>query len=101
MTATTFDTLKFARTLRDKAHFSNEQAEGMADAISEIVRNDIATKEDIESLRAATKADIDSLRVSTKADIDSLRAATKADIDSLRVSTKADIDSLRVSMKGD
>jgi hypothetical protein len=91
MTATTFDTLKFARTLRDRAHFTNEQAEGMAEAISEVVQNDIATKTDIESLRISTNTDIESLRISTKTDIESLRISTNTDIESLRISTKADI----------
>jgi hypothetical protein len=87
MTATTFDTLKFARTLRDRAHFTNEQAEGMAEAISEVVQNDIATKTDIESLRISTNTDIESLRISTKADIREceLRLETKIE------ATKAEI----------
>jgi hypothetical protein len=33
MTAVLFDTLELARALRDKAHFTPEQAEGAADAM--------------------------------------------------------------------
>lgn len=83
MTATTFDTLKFARALRDKAHFTNEQAEGMADAIAEVVQTDIATKGDVGSVRA----DINSLRISTRADLRETELHLEAKIEA----TKAEI----------
>ncbi|WP_375456793.1 coiled-coil domain-containing protein [uncultured Methylobacterium sp.] len=130
MNAVAFDTLKFARSLREKANLTPEQAEGMADAMAEVfagsiptkgdiddVRRDIeamrlATKTDIESLkvsitddietlRLSTKADSDAVRVSAKADSDALRMSTRTDIDALRLSTKADIDVLRLSTKAD
>ena len=115
MNAVAFDTLKFARNLREKAHLTPEQAEGMADAMSEVFASGIPTKgdiadvrHDIEALRIATKADIEALRVETKAefvairhDIESLRLSTKTDIDALRTSTKADIEALRLSTRAD
>ena len=45
---------------------------------------DVATKTDLDHLRAATKADLENLRISTKAEFDGLRAATKADLHGLR-----------------
>jgi hypothetical protein len=60
-----------------------------------------ATKEDIDQLRAATKGGLDELRAATKGDIDELRVATKEDIDESRVATKEDIDELRAATKGD
>ncbi|MGU3540739.1 hypothetical protein [Methylobacterium sp. A54F] len=58
MAAVTFDTLKLARTLRDKAKLSAEQAEGLAeglaDAMAETIRGDLATKVDL----AETKSEI-------------------------------------------
>jgi len=57
---------------------------------------DVATKTDLEHLRAATKADIEHLRISTKAEFDGLRAATKADINEL----KADFNELRGEFNG-
>ena len=115
MNAVAFDTLKFARNLREKAHLTPEQAEGMADAMSEVFASGIPTKgdiadvrHDIEALRIATKADIEALRVETKAefvairhDIEALRLSTKTDIDALRTSTKADIEALRLSTRAD
>ncbi|UIN35475.1 coiled-coil domain-containing protein [Methylobacterium oryzae] len=126
MTAVAFDTLKFARVLREKAKLSPEQAEGLADALVDVFDGNLATKADIrdvqaelqivrgdiealkiqtrgdiEALRLTTQADIEGLRISTKADSDSLRQSTKSDIEALRLSTKADIDSLRLETKAD
>ncbi|MGU3385861.1 coiled-coil domain-containing protein [Methylobacterium sp. D53M] len=126
MTAVAFDTLKFARALREKAKLSPEQAEGLADALVDVFDGNLATKADIrdvqaelqivrgdiealkiqtrgdiEALRLTTQADIEGLRISTKADSDSLRQSTKSDIEALRLSTKADIDSLRLETKAD
>jgi hypothetical protein len=50
MGAIPFDTLKLARTLRDKAKFAPEQAEGVADALSEAFQDEIATKTDLREL---------------------------------------------------
>jgi hypothetical protein len=72
MTVAAFDTLKFARALREKAKLSPEQAEGFADAIAEAVQSDLATTTDI----AGVKTDIQALRAATRADI----AEAKADI---------------------
>jgi hypothetical protein len=126
MAAVAFDTLKFARALREKAKLSPEQAEGLADALVDVFDGNLATKADIrdvqaelqivrgdiealkiqtrgdiEALRLTTQADIEGLRISTKADSDSLRQSTKSDIEALRLSTKADIDSLRLETKAD
>ncbi|MFZ4519343.1 MAG: hypothetical protein ACOYOP_13200 [Microthrixaceae bacterium] len=62
---------------------------------------DVATKTDLDHLRAVTGADIDGLRTELKADIESVRVAVKADIDGLRTEMKADIDGLRTEMKAD
>ena len=57
---------------------------------------DVATKTDLDHLRAATKADLENLRISTKAEFDGLRAATKADINGLR----GDFNGLRGEFNG-
>ena len=58
MNAVAFDTLKFARTLRDKANLSSEQAEGFADAIAEALQGDLVTKADLAAGLADTKSEI-------------------------------------------
>jgi hypothetical protein len=83
MTAATFDTLKFVRRLRDDETFTPQQAERLADALSEAVRDDIATKQDV----ALVRAEIADLRTELKADSAALRAESKADMAEL----KADI----------
>jgi hypothetical protein len=59
MTATVFDTLKFARALHEKASFSREQAEGLADAMAEAMRSDLATKTDLRELELRLEAKIE------------------------------------------
>jgi len=90
-----FDTLRLSRTLRDKGHFTPEQAEALADALGEAAHNDLATKADLAVLKAdmATKADLAALKadMATKADFAALRAELKADIAAVRAELKADI----------
>lgn len=95
MTAVAFDTLRFVRTLREKAKMSPEQAEGLADAVSEAIQNDLATKTDI----AMVRTDIEALRLSAKTDIEALRLSTKADLEALRLSTKTDITAVRTDVE--
>ena len=72
MTAVAFDTLKFARALREKAKLSPEQAEGFADALADIQ----VVRGDIEALKIQTRADIAALRLTTQADIASANVET-------------------------
>jgi hypothetical protein len=61
MTTLLFDTLKLSRTLRDRGHFTPEQAEALAEAISEASQDNLATKTDVSDLKtemAKMKADI-------------------------------------------
>ena len=129
MTAVAFDTLKFARALREKAKLSPEQAEGLADALVDVLDSNLATKADIrdvkadirhvqadirdvqadiqivrgdiEALKIQSRADIEALRMTTQADIEALRLSTSSDIEALRLSTKADIDGLRLETRAD
>ncbi|MGU3406671.1 hypothetical protein [Methylobacterium brachiatum] len=74
MTDVAFDTLNFARALREKAKLSPEQAEGFADALADIQ----VVRGDIEALKIQTRADIAALRLTTRADI------TSANVETLR-----------------
>lgn len=58
MAATTFDTLKFARTLRDKAKLSNEQAEGISEAFAEATSQQIVTKADLKEELAPVRTEM-------------------------------------------
>jgi Skp family chaperone for outer membrane proteins len=70
-------------------------------AIINAVLRDVATKDDIEALRAATKGDIESLRAATKSDMEALRKEFKEDLEALKSATKGDIEALRRDVKGD
>lgn len=59
MSVVAFDTLKFAQTLRDKAHVPQDQAEGMAQAFADATSEQIATKTDLKSEIAAVRTDIE------------------------------------------
>ena len=47
-----FDTLKLAKDLRDEAGFPQQQAEGLAKALSKASADNLATKTDIAEVRA-------------------------------------------------
>jgi hypothetical protein len=74
MNAILFDTLKLFRTLRDKGHFSPEQAETLAEALGEAQHGELATKADLAAVQAALELKISQL--ATKAEL----AEVKADI---------------------
>ena len=76
MNALLFDTPRLSRTLRDKGHFTPEQAEALAEALGEAAQGDLATKADLAALKAELKADLAEVRAELKADI----AEVKADI---------------------
>jgi hypothetical protein len=56
------DTLKLAHPLRDHGGFSQAAAEATAEALSSSFTEEVATKRDIDDLRAATKLEIAELR---------------------------------------
>ena len=80
MSAVAFDTLKLARTLRDTAKMSQEQAEGIADALAEAMSGaELATKADIAAVKAdiaAVKADLVAVEMGLRAELS--HVATKA-----------------------
>jgi len=65
MVAIPFDTLKLARSLRDKAKFDPEQAEGVADALAEAFQEEVATKTDLRELELRLTIKIGSMLVIT------------------------------------
>jgi hypothetical protein len=83
MSAVAFDTLKFAQTLRDKAKFTPEQAEGLSEAFAQASADQLASKADITDLQTAVKIDIADLRSDLRESELRLEAkieTTKADI---------------------
>ena len=100
-----FGTHRFVKNLAQNG-FTERQAEALAREQVTLLTNHLATKADIESMKAATKADIESMKAATKADIEvvktdieALKIATKADIEALKIATKAEIDGLELKME--
>ena len=77
--AIAFDTHRFVKRLTE-CGFTEQQAETLADEHVALLNANLATKADVEALRA----DIDALRQETKAGIEALRQETKADIESAK-----------------
>lgn len=80
MGAVTFDTLKFARSLRDAAGVPQEQAEGIALAFADAMSEQIATKADLKEMEFRLEAKID--QVDSK--IDQVESRLIGDINLLK-----------------
>jgi len=74
MTTLLFDTLKLSRTLRDKGHFTSEQAEALAEALGEASQDNLATKGDLLALKSEMKTEIAELRTELQTGLTELRA---------------------------
>jgi hypothetical protein len=57
MSTITFDTLKFAQTLREKAKLTSEQAEGISQAFADATSDQMVTKSDLREELAPIKTD--------------------------------------------
>ncbi|MFZ0495308.1 MAG: hypothetical protein WBE80_11060 [Methylocella sp.] len=87
MNAILFDTLRLSRTLRDKGHFTPEQAEALAEALGEAAQGDLATKADLVAAKSELKAEIAELRIELNTEIADLRTGLKTEI----AGTKTDL----------
>ncbi len=98
------DTLKFAKRQR-QANFTEPQAEALAEAVAEATVENVATKLDIVTLRAAVKQDIADLRTELKQDIaarnaeDRSRDGLKQAFRDLRADLHSEFAALRLEMK--
>jgi hypothetical protein len=97
LTTAPFDTLKLARALRD-AHFSNEQAEGMAYAIAEAVQTDLATKSDLREMELRLDSKIATLGAELRADLGATRTDLRAEIGATRADLRAEIGATRADL---
>ncbi len=94
MATATFDTLKFANTLK-AAGVPEKQAEAQAAAFGEALQvnfRELATKDDLKSLR-------DELKHEIKTSVDTLRQEMKLSFDSIRQELKTSNDGIRQEFK--
>jgi phage-related minor tail protein len=90
-----FDTLKFARTLRDRGQFTPEQAEGLADAVAEALGGEVAGRVDLKATETALRHQITTLGTELRGEIAELRAELHDSIAAVR----GEIADLRTDMK--
>ncbi|MBM3548568.1 MAG: hypothetical protein FJX54_16595 [Alphaproteobacteria bacterium] len=72
MVAVPFDTLALARKLRDEAKLPQEQAEGVAKALGDVMSEEIAAKSDIRDVRRdieSVRRDVAELEIRLKHDL--------------------------------
>jgi hypothetical protein len=62
MKTVAIDTLKLAQELKEKAHLTDEQAEGFASAIAETLHDDLATKAELREVELQLNAKIESAK---------------------------------------
>ncbi len=92
MASIVFDTLAYANKLK-AAGVPDKQAEVQAEALAQIVENNLATKQDIEELRR----DMKEIEANLRRDIEALHVEMKASEANLR----RDIEALRAELKRD
>ena len=72
MTIAVFDTLKLAKRL-EAAGMSGPQAAGLAEALSEVMTTELATKSDLKELRAWANAEFADMRGQMRAEFADIR----------------------------
>ncbi len=95
MSAIAFDTLKFAKRLKE-AGFTEQQAEALADAEAELIEQTLATKRDSADL----KRDIKELEVTLRNDLKQLEVTLRNEIKQLDVKIEQIRSDLARDLKG-
>ena len=101
MSAIAFDTLKFAKRLKE-AGFTEQQAEALADAEAEFIEQNLATKRDIADIKrdiADVKRDIKELEVTLRNEIKQLDVTLRNEIKQLDVTLRGEIKQLDVKIE--
>ncbi len=95
MNAIAFDTLKFAKRLKE-AGFTEQQAEALADAEAEFIEQNLATKRDIADI----KRDIKELEVKLEVKIEQIRSDLARDMKDLEYRMTIKLGTLMVVAVG-
>jgi ribosomal protein L29 len=95
-----FDRTRYTDKLRDNG-VDEKTARAHSDALDGALRDAVATKADLNEVKAELKGDLADLRTVLKGDIADLRAELKGDIADLRAELKGDLADLRTELKGD
>lgn len=99
MPAPTFDTLAYADKLK-QAGFSEEQAQGQARALAEIVYGEVATRPDLNALESGLRKDLNALESGLRKDLNALEERLNSKIETLGTRLDGKIDALAVRLDG-
>jgi hypothetical protein len=97
MTVAIFDTLKLARRLQT-AGMPADQASGLAEALSETMTTELATKSDLKELRSWATAEIAALRGEMQAEFAKLREEMRTGQAALREEMRTGQAQLRLEI---
>ena len=92
-----FDTHRFVKRLTTEGGFTEKQAEILADEQVAVLNANLATKADIE----AVKAEIEALRHETKTDLAKVESGLKAEIAKVEAGLKAEITKVEAGLKAE
>lgn len=95
MAAVAFDTLKFARALRERAHLSAEQAEGLSEVFAEAVHGGLPTRADLQSLEGSAHAEFAAIR----SEMAAFKAGTRNEFAAVSSEMKTEFAAVRSEMK--
>ncbi len=94
-----FDPGRMARRMQ-AAGAGEELAEATADEVNGAVAG-VATRSDLEVVRADMRADMQTLRADMREDMQTLRAEMRADMEAFRAEMRADMEAFRAEMRTD
>ena len=84
--AIAFDTHRFVKHLTESG-FTEQQAEALAKEQVQLLNSNLATKVDLQAVKAALKADLEAVKAELKADL----AAVKAELEVKIQASKVDL----------
>ena len=99
-----FDTLKFARALRDGGQFTPEQSERLSDALSDAIAGEVVSRADLGATESKLGRKIDYLQSKLNRRIDDLRgelAAVEAKLDRKIDDLRDDLDRNAKDLRAD
>ena len=98
----TFDTLRAATRLREKAGFSEKQATELVATFADGFVENLATKDDMEHLRGDVehlRGDVEKLETSLRGDMEKLETSLRGDMEKMALRT--DLEKTEAKMVGE
>ena len=96
-----FDTLKFARALRDGGQFTPEQSERLSDALSDAIAGEVVSRADLGATESKLVRRIDDLESKLNRRIDDLEGKLNRRIDDLEGKLDHGLKEVRTELKAE